>query len=153
MGEWRWSTFAELSGQEVHDLLKLRQDVFVVEQACAFPEIDGRDGEALHLARLEDGALAGVLRVFAPGAANPRARIGRIATAPDARGTGLGHAMMREALRFVAERFGPVEIDLSAQAHLETFYARHGFSTISGSYLEDDIPHVDMRRPGGFSGT
>ncbi|TFF20635.1 GNAT family N-acetyltransferase [Jiella endophytica] len=146
-GEWRWTTFDALSGREVHDLLKLRMDVFVVEQACAFAEIDGRDPEALHLRRFVGGDLAGCLRLFAPQALEHRARIGRIATAAAHRDTGLGHAMMEEALRFCAERFPGAQVDLSAQAHLEGFYRRHGFLPVSKIYLEDDIPHLDMRRP------
>ncbi|RIX98004.1 GNAT family N-acetyltransferase [Aureimonas flava] len=134
-----------MSGPEVHDLLKLRQDVFVVEQSCAFEEIDGRDGEALHLRALAEGRLAGTLRVFAP-TEDRGARIGRIATAAAFRGGGLGHALMAEALRLCAARWPAAAIDLSAQAHLETFYAGHGFVTISGAYLEDGIPHLDMRR-------
>lgn len=142
---WHWSQLHQMTAREVYDLLKLRQDVFVVEQACAFAEIDGRDGEALHLRALSGDDLAGVLRVFAPDEAG-RARIGRIATAAGFRGGGLGHRMMAEALRLCAERWPEAAIDLSAQAHLETFYARHGFVTISDAYLEDGIPHLDMRR-------
>ncbi len=145
MIDWRWSRLDEMTGPEVHDLLRLRQDVFVVEQACAFPEIDGRDGEALHLRAFRDGSLAGTLRVFSPGG-DTGARIGRVATAPAFRGGGLGHELMAEALRLCAERWPDAAIDLSAQAHLETFYRGHGFVTISGAYLEDGIPHLDMRR-------
>lgn len=118
----------------------------MVEQRCAFPEIDGRDPEALHLRALRDGRLVGCLRVFEPDGEG-RARIGRIATAEEARGTGLGHALMREALRCLGERFAGAAIDLSAQAHLEAFYAAHGFRAVSQPYLEDGIPHLDMRRP------
>ncbi|WP_244492658.1 GNAT family N-acetyltransferase [Aureimonas sp. AU22] len=143
--DWRWSRIEDMSGAEVHDLLKLRQDVFVVEQACAFPEIDGRDGEALHLRAFRAGTLAGALRVM-PADATRGARIGRIATASGFRGGGLGHQLMGEALRLCSECWPEAAIDLSAQAHLETFYRGHGFVTISGAYLEDGIPHLDMRR-------
>jgi ElaA protein len=143
----RWAPFAALSGLDVHDMLALRCQVFVVEQRCAFAEIDGRDPDAVHLLlRGEDGRLEGTLRVFAPAGENGAARIGRIATAPHARGRGLGHTMMREALRFCTERFPGAAIDLSAQEHLAAFYGAHGFTAVSASYLEDDIPHVDMRR-------
>ena len=145
-GEWRWSAFDELTAREVHDLLRLRMDVFVVEQACAFAEIDGKDPDALHLRRFDGGDLAGCLRLFTPSAPDWRARIGRIATAPAHRGSGLGHALMAEVLRLCAERFPGAAIDLSAQAHLEVFYRRHGFLPVSDIYLEDDIPHLDMRR-------
>ncbi|MCB8837252.1 GNAT family N-acetyltransferase [Aurantimonas sp. VKM B-3413] len=146
-GAWRWSAFEDLSGREVHDLLRLRMDVFVVEQACAFAEIDGKDPGAIHLRRLVGGELAGCLRVFAPSAPDFRVRIGRIATAARHRGGGLGHELMAEALRLCAERFQGAAIDLSAQAHLAGFYGRHGFLPVSDIYLEDGIPHLDMRRP------
>ncbi|WP_062115436.1 GNAT family N-acetyltransferase [Aureimonas sp. AU40] len=155
-GEWRWRRFDALHLRELHDLLKLRCDVFVVEQACAFAEIDGRDPDALHLLRLEEGgALAGCLRLFAPDeskgdeAERNAARIGRIATAPAHRGTGLGHLMMAEALRLCAERWPEADILLSAQSHLQSFYGKHGFQPVSEPYLEDDIPHIDMRRRAG----
>lgn len=144
---WRWTTFDALSGREVHDLLKLRMDVFVVEQACAFAEIDGKDPHAVHLLHTVEGALAGCLRVFAPPAQGQAARIGRVATSAAFRGTGLGHRLMVEGVRFCRETYPGHPIDLSAQAHLVRFYERHGFTCVSDAYLEDDIPHVDMRRP------
>ncbi|KTQ94188.1 acetyltransferase [Aureimonas ureilytica] len=147
--EWRWRRFDELTVRELHDLLKLRCDVFVVEQACAFAEIDGQDPAAFHLLRREAGFLAGCLRVFAPERCGEPARIGRIATSPAHRGTGLGHRMMGEALDFCAENFAGADIVLSAQSHLQLFYGKHGFQPVSETYLEDDIPHVDMRRHAG----
>ncbi len=146
-GEWRWSAFDDLSGREVHDLLALRMEVFVVEQACAFAEIDGNDPAAIHLRIVVGDDLAGCLRVFAPSKNDGPARIGRIVTARAYRGAGLGHRMMIEALRYCGERFVGRAIDLSAQAHLTGFYARHGFTPVSECYLEDGIPHLDMRRP------
>ena len=121
----------------------------MADQRCACAEIDGRDVEAWHLQYRDGAALGGCLRVFAPGPREDAARIGRFATAPTHRGSGLGHAMMREALRFCAERFSGADVVLSAQAHLQRFYARYGFEPESELYLEDDIPHVDMRRPAG----
>jgi ElaA protein len=138
-----WARFAALSGLEVHDLLRLRQDVFVVEQACAFPEIDGRDPQALHLLARIDGRLVGCLRLLDEEKAM---RIGRIVVGPAARGTGLGHRLMRAALARCAETAPARPVVLSAQAHLQNFYAGHGFIVVSPAYLEDEIPHVDMRR-------
>lgn len=140
--EFRWSAFADLSGREMHDLLRLRQDVFVVEQACAFPEIDGRDAQADHLLAVRDGVLVGCLRLFT----GSEMRIGRIATASSARGTGLGHRLMDAALRRCAQTRAGHPVVLSAQAHLQDFYAAHGFKPSSATYLEDGILHVDMRR-------
>ncbi len=144
-----WRAFEDLSARDLHDILKLRCDVFVVEQRCAFAEIDGRDPHALHLLYRDGAALAGCLRLFDPGPAEPDIRIGRIAVSPAHRGTGLGHRLMAEALRFCAGRHPHAAIVLSAQSHLQGFYGRHGFAPSSEPYLEDDIPHVDMRRPPG----
>ncbi|HZH27306.1 MAG TPA: GNAT family N-acetyltransferase [Azospirillaceae bacterium] len=144
-----WRDFDALTPRELHDLLRLRCDVFVVEQACAFPEIDGKDPAAAHLlAFAAGGELVGCLRLFAPGP-DKAARIGRVAVALVVRGTGLGRRLMAEALAEVDRRFGAVPVDLSAQAHLERFYGGFGFLRIAQDYLEDGIPHCDMRRPAG----
>ncbi|MCK5933637.1 MAG: GNAT family N-acetyltransferase [Fulvimarina manganoxydans] len=132
-----------MSAQEVHDLLRLRCLVFVVEQACAFVEIDGLDPEAIHLRLMIGDDLAGCLRVLAD---DDAVRIGRIVTAAAHRGRGFGGEMMAEALLYLSERFPDRDIALSAQAHLEAFYADHGFRVVSKPYDEDGIPHIDMRR-------
>ena len=143
-----WKRFDELGARELHDVLKLRADVFVVEQNCVFAEIDGRDPEALHLLarRAGDAALAGTLRLFPPRAAE--AAIGRVATSLAARGTGLGRALMREGIAEAARRFGPVPIRIDAQARLEAFYAGLGFVRAGADYVEDGIVHCAMVRPG-----
>ena len=148
-----WAEMDALSPRQLHDLLRLRVDVFVVEQACPYPEIDGRDPQARHLlvtAPGEGGAgeteLAACLRLLRPEAPGEPLRIGRIVVAPAWRGTGLGDYLMRAALA-EARRIAPGHPQaLSAQAHLTTFYAAHGFVPVSETYLEDGIPHVDMLR-------
>ena len=140
---FRWSAFDELTAREVHDLLRLRCLVFVVEQACAFAEIDGLDPDAIHLRLTVGDDLAGCLRILAY---DDAVRIGRIVTAAGYRGRGFGGEMMAEALRYAGERFPDRDIVLSAQSHLETFYAGHGFHVASEPYDEDGIPHIDMRR-------
>lgn len=127
-------------------MLKLRADVFVVEQACVFPEIDGRDPRALHLlARTTDGGpLAGTLRLFPPDGATGRAVIGRVATAPAARGTGLGRALMAEGIGEARRRYGPAPVAIGAQARLERLYAGFGFVRTGEDYMEDGIAHCAM---------
>ena len=142
---FRWNAFAELSAVEVHDLLRLRSLVFVVEQNCVFAEIDGRDPQAIHLRQFVGENLAGCLRILCE---EDAVRIGRIATAAAYRGRGYGHEMMAEALRYAAWRFAGRDLVVSAQAHLEAFYIRHGFVVASAPYDEDGIPHIDMRRAG-----
>ena len=116
------------SAVELYALLKLRVDVFVVEQACAYPELDGKDGEALHLRLLIDGRTAAYARLWQPAGAPPR--VGRVLVSPDHRGKRLGEP-----------------VALSAQSHLERFYAGLGFSPTSEEYVEDGIAHIDMERP------
>ncbi|NBN63398.1 GNAT family N-acetyltransferase [Microvirga tunisiensis] len=147
----RWRAFDALTVHELHAILKLRGDVFVVEQACAFVEIDGLDPKAEHLSLVtEDGVLAGYLRFFAPGVlGEAEVRLGRIVVAPAFRGLRLGDRLMREGLQRAADRHPARPVVLSAQAHLERFYASHGFCPYGETYLEDGIPHVHMRRDAG----
>ncbi len=142
-----WRSFAQLSAEELYELLRLRNEVFIVEQQCAYQDVDGKDPQADHLLAWDfDGELSGCLRVFAPDAADGCARIGRIVASPRHRKVGLGRWMIRQALDFVAERYGDVSIKISAQVYLERFYADFGFQRSSPDYLEGGIPHCDMLR-------
>ncbi|MEV4489759.1 GNAT family N-acetyltransferase [Micromonospora coxensis] len=136
------ASFAELDARTLHDLLRLRIDVFVVEQACPYPELDGRDVEpgTRHLWLESGGAPVAYLRILAdPGDV---ARIGRVVVAPTARGAGHAGRLMTEALRLVGDR----PCVLEAQSYLADFYARHGFTVTGPEYVEDGIPHLPMRR-------
>lgn len=138
--------FDELAPRELHDALALRQRVFVVEQACVYQDVDGKDPNALHLLGRDDhGALVAYARILPPGARFDVAAIGRVVIAPERRGEGLARTLMLEAIRVARDHHGP-RVALSAQAHLETFYASLGFVRVSDEYDEDGIPHVDMRR-------
>ncbi|MFG3696667.1 GNAT family N-acetyltransferase [Micromonospora sp. NPDC047620] len=140
----RVATFADLDARTFHDLLRLRIDVFVVEQACPYPELDGRDVEpgTRHLWLDDDGAPAAYLRILAdPGGV---ARIGRVVVTPRARGGGHAGRLMAAALEVVGDR----PCVLEAQSHLVGFYARHGFAVSGPGYVEDGIPHTPMRREG-----
>ena len=141
-----WRDFQDLSPFELHALLKLRCDVFIVEQECAFLEIDGKDPLARHLLCHDGADLIGCLRIFAPGLSGDAARIGRVVVAPPGRGTGLGRRLMQAALDEIEARQGRTPVALSAQLHLEAFYAGFGFTRVAEPYLEDGIPHCDMRR-------
>ncbi|MGV4795710.1 GNAT family N-acetyltransferase [Rhizobium sp. F40D2] len=136
----------ELLARELYDLLKMRVDVFVVEQNCAYPELDGKDIDALHLRLLESGELLASARILKPHAPHDPSKIGRVVVSPDHRGKRLGDALMGEAIS-ACERLYPANpIALSAQAHLRRFYEAFGFSVASEEYLEDGIPHIDMVR-------
>ena len=143
-----WFAFGELPLVALYEVLKLRVDVFVVEQNCPYPEVDGRDPEAFHyLLRDGEGRLAAYLRSFAPSVEEPYVRLGRIVVAPHARGLRLGDHLMRAGLAWARAEHPDAQVELSAQAHLQRFYGSHGFEPIGEIYLEDGIPHVDMRRP------
>jgi ElaA protein len=145
-----WSGLSDLSPARIHALFRLRVDVFVVEQACPYPEIDGRDPDAEHLLlETPDGTLAACLRLLPPqGDGAPR--LGRIATARDWRGGGLGGYLLKAGIARACEQWPDRPVELSAQAHLQGFYAAHGFRPVSDIYDEDGIPHIDMRRPAGI---
>ena len=136
----------ELSAVELYALLKMRVDVFVVEQNCPYPELDGKDADALHLRLLQDGDLIAAARIFPPAGNDAPAKIGRVVVSPAHRGKRLGDAVMREAVSLCEERYPGHPIYLSAQSHLARFYGSFGFETTSEEYLEDGIPHVDMVR-------
>ena len=138
-----WRAFDALTTRELYALLRLRSEVFVVEQNCVFADMDGKDEAALHLLAWDGEMLGGYLRVFLVGEA---ARIGRVVVSPACRSTGLGRRLMAEALDEISRRLSDAPVDLSAQAHLERFYGSFGFVRISPDYLEDDILHCDMRR-------
>ena len=146
MTSFAWRSFDALTVRELHDLLRLRADVFVVEQHCVFVDIDGRDPEALHLLvrSTESGGLLGTLRLFPPHLCAGQVRIGRVATTLPARGAGLGRAMMVESLAEAERRFGPVPVRIEAQSRLETFYLSLGFVRASDDYEEDGILHCTM---------
>ncbi|MBB4215140.1 GNAT family N-acetyltransferase [Rhizobium anhuiense] len=136
----------ELPARELFDLMRMRVDVFVVEQNCPYPELDGKDIDALHLRLLEDAELLGAARILKPYEPRDPSTIGRVVVSPAHRGKRLGDALMREAIT-ACERLYPANpIALSAQAHLRRFYESFGFVGISQEYLEDGIPHIDMIR-------
>jgi ElaA protein len=143
-GTVRTAGFAELDAPTLYALLRLRTDVFVVEQRCPYPELDGRDTEpdARHLWLEQDGAPVAYLRILAD---RDAARIGRVVVAASARGAGLAGRLMAEALALIGDR--PCVLD--AQAHLEDFYAGLGFVRTGRPYVEDGIAHVPMARHRG----
>jgi ElaA protein len=137
----RTARFAELTPFQVYALCRLRVDVFVVEQQCPYPELDGRDVEpaTLHLWFEEDGAVLATIRLLDDGATRA---IGRVATAAPARGRGLAARLVETGI----DLCGGAPITLGAQAHLEGWYERFGFRRSGPGYDEDGIPHVPMRR-------
>lgn len=144
---WHFVDFASLSLTELYDLMRLRQEVFVVEQSCVYLDADGYDAVAWHLSgRDADGALVAYLRLFAPGVKYAEACIGRVCTAASVRGTGLGQALMRRGIAETARLWPESDLRISAQAYLLNFYGELGFVTEGELYDEDGIPHIEMVR-------
>lgn len=141
--QFDWRDWRALDLDALYAVLALRQRVFVVEQRCPYLDADGRDPDSLHLLARRDGALVGYLRVLPPTEVEPP-RIGRVVTAPEARGTGLGRPLMREGVRGARARHGPGPIRIEAQSHLAPFYGSLGFVVVGPEYDEDGIPHVPM---------
>jgi ElaA protein len=148
MIRWQWNSFAGLTAAQLYAMLALRQEVFVLEQACLYPDIDGLDPDAHHLLgwRRVDGRqqLVAHLRCLAPGAKYEEMSIGRVVTSPAARGTGLGRELVAQGLALARQLHPGHAIRIGAQAHLERFYAGFGFVTVSAPYDEDGILHIDM---------
>lgn len=140
---WHAREFTELSLPQVYAVLALRQRVFVVEQNCAYLDADGVDLASRHLwAEGADGQILAYARIVPAGIKFDEVSIGRVITAPEARGTGLGRELMRRAI----VECGAVPIRIGAQAHLERFYGELGFVRSSDVYNEDGIPHIEMLR-------
>lgn len=145
MISWSSRSFEELSTLELHDLLKLRSDVFVVEQKCVYPDLDGQDIGALHImGHDEKNDLLAYARILPPAEHGKPPRIGRVVVCPTQRGKGLGHAVMRIVMERLKADQGTYDSLLSAQSHLLAFYEEHGFERCSADYELDGIPHVDM---------
>ncbi len=141
---WQWTPFSDLSLAELYTLLRLRQEVFVVEQDCAYLDADGDDPRCHHLLGWMGEALVAYLRVYPPELGE--LVIGRVLTAPQIRGTGWGRPLMEEAHRRAWQTWGQGPIRLSAQAHLAGYYGSLGYRVIGPGYDEDGIPHLPMRR-------
>lgn len=138
--------FKILSLVELYQILQLRSEVFVVEQNCVYQDIDGKDEKALHLLGTYEGVLVAYARLFQPGDYFEFASIGRVIVKQEYRDKKWGHDLIREAIKGISEQFGTSEITISAQLYLQRFYENHGFIQTSEMYLEDDIPHIEMKK-------
>jgi len=145
---WQWSRLPQLTAAELYAVLAARQQVFAVEQHCAFLDADGHDVYAWHLLGWDDEGeasnLAAYLRVLDPGRKFAEPSIGRVLTLSPYRGTGLGRMLMAEGIARTGQFWPGRPVRIAAQRRLEAFYADLGFKTASPPYQEDDIPHIDM---------
>lgn len=144
----RFVPFDDLTTRELHDLLWMRQSVLVVEQASPYPDLDGRDPEALHLIATRPGETApvGCARCFGPGPEpDATTAFGRLVVAPSERGTGLGRELVTASLAHLAERWPGHDVLIGAQLYLERFYGSFGFRRAGDVYDDGGIPHIAMR--------
>lgn len=142
--EWIEKKFAELTPYEVYAILQLRNEVFVVEQACVFQDADDKDQGCHHLMGFANKTLAAYTRLVPPGHIYTEASIGRVVTSPAVRGSGAGRELMQRSIDRCYQLFGKGPIRIGAQFYLKNFYASLGFQQVSDIYLEDGIEHIYM---------
>lgn len=142
--EWLVKKYEELTKDELYNIIKERVDVFVVEQQCPYPEIDGRDKESYHFFALDKDNIIVYLRILEPGISFKEASIGRVLVNKIYRRQGIGKEIIKRAIDFITNKLGYNIIRISAQEYLLDFYTELGFSKVSDVYLEDGIPHIEM---------
>ncbi|SFK37826.1 ElaA protein [Halobacillus dabanensis] len=142
--KWVQKTFQELTKEELYEILQVRVAVFVVEQECPYPEVDGRDEECLHIWLEDEGKLAAYCRIVPPADGEEYYSIGRVLVMEEYRGGGYAREVMNKAIEVLHTGYKVDHIWLHGQEHLRHFYGSFGFKEVSEVYLEDGIPHVDM---------
>lgn len=145
--EWSIKKFEDLGVHELYAILRLRNDVFVVEQNCVFQDADNKDASSYHCQGKNEGELVAYARIVPPGEAYEQPGIGRVATALHARGGGLGRRLIEVCIEFIRQVYGEVPVRIGAQVYLMKFYQSFGFAQAGDIYLEDGIDHVHMIRP------
>lgn len=136
--------FARLNSAELYTIIRLRNEVFVVKQACVFQDADNKDQDSLHLMLWQGSVLNAYCRLLPPGLAYNEISIGRVVSLPTARRTGAGRTLIKEAIIQCREHFGEGPIRIGAQCYLIKFYASFGFKEEGEVYLEDGIEHIEM---------
>lgn len=141
---WRGYSYAELNTDTLYQILALRTQVFVVEQDCPYQDMDGLDQAAWHLCGVQGTELVAYLRLLAPGVKYTEPAIGRVIVSAGQRSSGLGRELMEQGVQAAERHYPGKGIRLSAQSHLQSFYASIGFQPEGDEYLEDGIPHIEM---------
>ncbi|MGB8706247.1 MAG: GNAT family N-acetyltransferase [Gillisia sp.] len=139
-------TFSELALQQLYEILRLRAEVFVVEQNCVYQDVDDKDQKALHILGYKNSELVAYTRCFKPGIYFEEAAIGRVLVKENERKYGYGHEILKASISEIEKRYGTKKIKLSAQQYLLKFYESHQFKAVGEGYLEDGIPHIAMLR-------
>lgn len=144
---WSCKPFSELTTSELFHILQLRSEVFVVEQNCAYLDPDKKDPHCWHLVGKSNDEIVAYSRLVPPGLSYSEPSIGRVLTSYNKRREGFGMLLMQESLKQISILFGETPVRISAQCYLIPFYEKWGFLSQGESYLEDGIPHQEMRRP------
>jgi ElaA protein len=145
MIKWVCKYFTDLSNEELYRILQLRNEVFIVEQKCAYQDLDDKDLQAYHLTAWRDDKLVAYTRLFEIGTSySDAASIGRVLTSPAFRKKNLGKELMANSIEEVYRLFGNVPIKISAQLYLKGFYESFSFVQYSHVYMEDGIEHIAM---------
>ena len=143
--EWQILTFDELGAARLYAILRLRQAVFVVEQQSIYQDLDNLDQQAMHMIGSADGEIAAYLRCLAPGLSYPESSMGRIIVSPAMRGRDLGRDLVQRGIDYNLAQWPDSAIRINAQSYLQAFYASMGFVAEGEEYMEDGIPHRQMR--------
>jgi len=142
---WHCKHFSELTAAELYSILRLRTEVFILEQNCLYQDVDGKDVKCYHVFGVNDAnEVMAYARVLPHGVSYEEVSVGRVVTSPKARGTGAGKEMMKRVMEFIRKKFNDPPVRISAQSYLIKFYSDFGFKTAGDEYLEDDIPHTQM---------
>lgn len=141
---WKLKKFNDLTNMELYTLLQERTSVFVVEQNCPYLEVDGKDPQSYHLFKEENGEIIAYLRILPAGISYQEASIGRVLVKKEYRGQGIAEELLRRGLDFIHQELKETTVKIQAQDYLRKFYGSFGFQAITETYLEDNIPHVDM---------
>lgn len=142
--KWVLKHFKELEVDELYKILRLRNEVFIVEQNCPYQDCDNKDKDAYHLYLENDKRIVTYVRILKKGVSYKEASIGRVVCSIDYRGSGIAKECMEKAIEFIEEALGESNIRISAQEYAKGFYEKLGFKKVSDIYLEDDIPHIEM---------
>ena len=142
---WHTLAFSQLTTEQLYAVLRLRQQIFVVEQQCAYLDLDNRDQAALHMLCNQGSQLVAYQRCLAPGDGYPESSLGRVVVSATMRGRRVGQELVRRGIEHNLSQWPAHDICISAQAHLQRFYAEQGFVAEGSEYLEDNIPHRKMR--------
>lgn len=137
-------TFSELDTEDLYQILRLRSEVFVVEQHCVYQDIDNKDQNAIHLYYKENDQIVAYTRIFKAGDYYENPCIGRVVVSKKNRGNDLGKKIMIDSMEYIKQNIKAEKIELSAQKYLDKFYKDLGFYKIGEDYLEDGIPHQRM---------